>query len=91
MISRLIYLWDRYLKGINAPPPPGWGAPGLKGLFDCNWIRVVFRTNEVDMLAVAGWDAVVYLRILRFGKYQPVIETSSATVHLYCCGGDLMA
>ena len=114
MVSRYLYSGNRYLKGIIAPPAPGWGVPGFKGLFDINWIKVVFRTNEVDMLAVAGWDAVVYLRILHFGKYNPlenfhsisafiqllghqhrlpvwfdtVNETTSASVHLYCCRGE---
>lgn len=59
---------NRYLKGITAPPPPGWGTPGFRGLFDVSWMKVVFRTKEDEVLAVAGWDAVVYLRILRFGE-----------------------
>ena len=51
----------RFLKGISRPRAPGWGA------LNCSWMRTVYRYKEDELLEVAGWDAVVYLRILRFG------------------------
>ena len=53
--------WCRFLKGIPKPRAPGWG------IFDLSWISTVYRYEEEEVLEVAGWDAVVYLRTLRFG------------------------
>ena len=36
-------------------------------MFDFTWVRTVFAYTEEEVLQIAGWDAVVYLRILRFG------------------------
>ena len=61
----------RFLRDINRPRPPGWGKSGLAGVLDFSWVRTVLAYTEEEVLQVAGWDAVVYLRILRFGEDAP--------------------
>jgi Late exocytosis, associated with Golgi transport len=53
----------RYLTAEQQPTRPrrtGWG------LF--SWIGPTIAYSEEEVLQVAGWDAVVYLRILKFGE-----------------------
>lgn len=57
---RRFYAPKRFLKDITRPRPLGWN-----NMF--SWVGKVIGYEEDDVLAVAGWDAVVYLRILRFG------------------------
>jgi hypothetical protein len=58
----------RFLRDIDRPRPPGWGKSGFAGFLDFGWVRVVLAYTEEEVLQVAGWDAVVYLRILTFGE-----------------------
>ncbi len=55
----------RFLRDINRPRPPGWG------MLNFGWVKTVIAYTEEEVLQVAGWDAVVYLRILRFGAHAP--------------------
>ena len=41
-------------------------------MLDFTWVKTVFAYTEEEVLQVAGWDAVVYLRILRFGARRPL-------------------
>ena len=40
----------------------------MAGFLDFGWVRIVLAYTEEEVLQVAGWDAVVYLRILTFGE-----------------------
>ena len=33
------------------------------------WLGPVWSYTEEEVLQVAGWDAIVSLRVLRFGKF----------------------
>ena len=35
------------------------------------WILPVYRTDEDEMIRVAGFDAATYMRIITFGEYAP--------------------
>ncbi len=59
------FIFSRFLPDINRPRPPGWG------MLNFGWVKTVIAYTEEEVLQVAGWDAVVYLRILRFGAHAP--------------------
>ena len=56
------YLPDTILHEERKRRPKAIGH----GLFA--WLGPVFTYTEEEVLHVAGWDAVVYLRLLRFGE-----------------------
>ena len=65
-VMNQLHGYARFLSNINRPRAPGWGK-GFFGPYNLYWVGVVYRYTEDEVLAVAGWDSVVYLRILRFG------------------------
>ena len=36
------------------------------------WILPVYRTDEDEMIRVAGFDAATYMRVISFGAQSPV-------------------
>ena len=63
---RAEYCLHRYMRGLQHKPKrlpmSFWG-----------WILPVYRTDEDEMIRVAGFDAATYMRIITFGEYTPSV------------------